>query len=150
MNGEAYQPPEQITGFIDESNRKFSIEERSIAEILASEGKHIKALAETGDIGRFADALVSDQPVSGGTAGILTEFKHLRPGAASTTIRNVINNSTRKGGQARHIFLYAAGSGLTETEAKAGLARARGIARGRLDSVRIIGDGFDVASTDFE
>lgn len=150
MNEDAHHQPERTTGSIDESGRTFSIEERNIAEILASEGKYIKALAEIGHIGRFADALVSDQPVSDDTLGILVEFKHLRSGAASTTIRNVVNNSIRRGGQARHIVIYAAGSGLTELEANAGLARARGIARGRLDSVRIIGDGFDVTSADFE
>ncbi len=37
-----------------------------------------------------------------------------------------------------------------QAEATRGLARARNITRGKIDSVRIIGDGFDVTSQDFK
>jgi hypothetical protein len=93
--------------------------------------------------------LVGDQPLSKEYPGIQTEFKVLFKNATSATVRNSINNSIRRGGQARHIILYAVGYGLVEAEAVRGLARARSITRGRVDSVRIIGDGFDVISTDF-
>jgi hypothetical protein len=62
--------------------------------------------------------------------------------------RDVINNSVRKGGQARHVIINAIGSGLTKDDALKGIARAMGISRGRIDSIRIIGDGFDVTNGD--
>jgi len=48
------------------------------------------------------------------------------------------------------MIIDARGSGLTEAEAKRGLARAKNITRSRIDSVRVIGDGFDITSTDFQ
>jgi hypothetical protein len=149
LDTDASKPTAHAHGSIDESERKFSLEERKIAEILESEGKHIRALVEGEQAGRVADALVGEQPLSKEYPGIQTEFKVLYRNATSATVRNSINNSIRRGGQARHIILYALGSGLSEVEGERGLARARSITRGRVDSVRIIGDGFDITSTDF-
>jgi len=56
--------------------------------------------------------------------------------------RNSVNNSIRRGGQARNIVIDARGSGLWEVDAIAGLARLRGISSGRLDYVSVIGDDF--------
>lgn len=42
--------------------------------------------------------------------GIKTEVKTLDPGATSATIRNTVNNSLRRGGQAREIIIDARGS----------------------------------------
>lgn len=92
--------------------------------------------------GRKADALVD---------GVRTEFKRADPpkGQATTSdsVRNAINASLRKEGQARHIIYDARGSGLTREEAERALRRIAGITRGKLDSVRIIGDGFDLTRT---
>ena len=86
--------------------------------------------------------------------GVRTEFKTPHPKAGkitdNNTIKNEISNSIKDDGQARHMIIDARGSGLTETEAWRGLARARKITGGKIDSVRIIGDGFDIPSTDFE
>ena len=82
--------------------------------------------------------------------GVPTEFKTASPGASSATIKNEINDSVRREGQARHIIIDARGSGLTEIEARRGLARAKGISRGKIDSVRIISESFDLISTDFK
>jgi len=128
------------SGQIDESERRFSPEERRIAEILVREGRMVSAKAEVKHK-RMGDAIVD---------GTLMEFKSLTTTTAdSETIRNTINNSIRRGGQARHIIIDARRSGLTEVEAIRGLARVRNITRGMMDSVRIIGDRFDVTSTDF-
>lgn len=108
--------------------------------MLASEGKTVKSLLETNQ-GRTADAEVDSIP---------TEFKSLLIGATNGTVKNLINSSIRRGGQARHIIIDARGSGLTEAEANLGLQRAKNISRGKLDSVRIVGDGFDLISTDFQ
>lgn len=101
----------------------------------------MKALPETGTARRYADAEVD---------GIPTEFKTASPGASSATIKNEINDSVRREGQARHIIIDARDSGLTEAEARRGLARAKGISRGKIESVRIIGQGFDLISTGFK
>ena len=48
------------------------------------------------------------------------------------------------------MIIDARSTGLTEEEARRGLARASGITRGRIDSVRVIGDGYDVTATNFK
>jgi Contact-dependent growth inhibition CdiA C-terminal domain len=126
-------------GIIDESQKTFSEPEKRIAEILAKEGKNVKSLAETSDSGRNPDAEVD---------GIPAEFKNLEMGAKDTTVKNVINSSIRRGGQARNIIIDARGSGLTEIEANQGLVRSKNITRGKLDTVRIIGDRYDITFTD--
>lgn len=125
----------------DESERTFTAQERRIAEKLVSEGRQVKALPETGTGSRYADAEVD---------GISTEFKTVRPGASSATNKNEINDSVRGKGQARHMIIDTRDSSLTEAETRRGLARAKGISRGKIDSVRIIGQGFDFTSTDFK
>jgi hypothetical protein len=48
LDSDASKPSARARGSIDESERKFSLEERKIAEILESEGKDVKALVEGG------------------------------------------------------------------------------------------------------
>jgi len=134
--------PKQLTegpakaGSVDETNAKFSPEERRIADVLASEGKTVEATPRSKTEGvRTRDASVDGRP---------TEFKTMDPGADSATVRNEVNNSIKGGGQARDMILDARGSGLSEAEATRGLNRVTGITRGKIDSVRIIGDGYDV------
>lgn len=128
------------SGSIDESERKFLESEKAIAELLKAEGQTVKALPETSSGGRNADAEAD---------GIRTEFKSIQPGSTSATVKNQINNSIRRGGQARNIIIDARDSGLTLAEANRGLERAKNISRGKIDSVRIIGDDYDITSTEF-
>ncbi|HLP87533.1 MAG TPA: hypothetical protein VK184_02865 [Nostocaceae cyanobacterium] len=131
-----------VSSSIDESEKKFSPQERKIAEVLEKEGHYVKAKKESEVDGeRTADAEVN---------GILAEFKSFGSGATNGTVKNVINKSIKRGGQARYIIIDARGSGLTEAEAIQGLERVKNITRGKLDSVRIIGDGFDITSKDFK
>jgi hypothetical protein len=92
--------------------------------------------------GRKADALVD---------GVRTEFKRANPPKGKVTtsdsVRNAINDSLRGKVQARQIIYDARDSGLTREEAERALRRIAGITRGKLDSVRIIGDGFDLTGT---
>jgi hypothetical protein len=126
---------------IDESQRKFEPEELEIAKILDGEGKDVIALpVDNSKPGRFADSEVN---------GVRTEFKNPEPGADNSRIKNEVNNSLRRGGQARHIIINAKGKGLTLPEAHRAVARIRGISNGRLDSLRIIGDDFDITETNF-
>ena len=123
-------------GTIDESGRTFTPEEGKIASKLAAEGKDVKALPENNPTGvRNPDALVDGKP---------TEFKTPAPGANSNTIKNEVSSSIRGTGQARNIVIDAENSGLTQVEAERALNRIAGIQNGKLDSVRIIGKGFDL------
>jgi hypothetical protein len=141
-NGNNGKPVNLKKRRIDESERKFSKAERKIAEYLDDRGHLVKALKEDHRApGRKADAEVD---------GKRTEFKSLDPGATDSTVKNTVNDSVRRGGQARNIVIDARDSGLSEEAARKGLARAGGITRGRVDSVRIIGDGYDITSTDFK
>ncbi len=140
MTDHTNQPTPPASGSIDESEREFSQPEKAIAQLLAIEGKTVKALSEKPDEGRNADAEVD---------GVSTEFKSLVLGATNPTVKNAINNSIRRGGQARDIIIDSRGSGLTETEARTGLQRAKNITRGKIDSIRIIGDRYDITATDF-
>jgi Contact-dependent growth inhibition CdiA C-terminal domain len=126
---------------IDESQRKFEPNELEIAKLLETEGKDVVALPVDNSLpGRFADSEVD---------GVRTEFKNPDPGADNGRIKNEVNNSLKRGGQARHIIINAKGKGLTLPEAQRAIARIRGISRGRLDSLRIIGDDFDITETNF-
>lgn len=126
-------------GMIDESLRPFTARERLIAVVLATEGKTVQAIPESLIPGeRSADAWVEGHPA---------EFKSLAPGATSGTVRNVINASMKRGGQARDIIVDARGSGLSQAEAVRALARIRGIARGRIDRIRLLGDDYELSHT---
>jgi hypothetical protein len=116
-------------------NCNFSAAEQAIADYLTVLGRKVTPNTLQGVIGagRQGDALID---------GVLHEFKTLAPGATSSTIRNVVNNSIRRGGQARNIVIDARGSGLSEADALEGATRALGISRGRIDNISIIGDGY--------
>ena len=109
--------------------------ERAVAEYLEDLGHKVtkNTLEGVEGAGRQGDAFVN---------GIKHEFKALDPGPTANTIKNVVNNSIRKGGQAREIIIDARGTGLTEEIAKEGTFKALGISRGKLDGLTIIGDDF--------
>jgi hypothetical protein len=106
-----------------------------IDEYLRNRGRKVEPnpLEGTNGAGRQGDRIVD---------GVKTEYKTLEPGATSSTVRNVVNASIRRGGQARQIVIDARGSGLTEPAAREGVARAAGIVRGLVDKLEVIGDGF--------
>ena len=116
-------------------NKGFSPGESSIANYLQGLGRNVRSNPREGvqGAGRQGDALVD---------GLLTEFKTLQSGASSNTIRNVVNNSIRRGGQARQIVIDARGSGLSSANARVGINRAFGISRNRVDYISVIGDDF--------
>jgi len=110
-------------------------EEREIARYLDAVGRQVRPNPVEGasGMGRQGDAFVD---------GVLHEFKTLEPGATSATIKKVVNDSIRRGGQARYIVIDARATGLGRTEAQRGIFRALGVARGLLDRVTVIGDGY--------
>jgi len=113
----------------------FNSNERAIADYLRALGRTVSRnpLEGTQGAGRQGDAYVD---------GLLHEFKTLDPGATEGTIKNTVNNSIRRGGQARNIVIDARGSGLSRDNAQSGLYKALGITRGRVDHITVIGDGF--------
>jgi hypothetical protein len=132
-----------VAGSIDESARIFSSRERPLAELLAAEGRNVKARREPSPQTRGvrnADAEVD---------GVVTEFKKPDPGATENTVVGRVQESLRRQGQARYIIIDARGSGLTSADASLAYRRLLGVGRGRLDSLRVVGDGFDTTFTGF-
>ncbi|MFF0080715.1 PrsW family glutamic-type intramembrane protease [Streptomyces canus] len=121
-------------GSIDESEKAFSPKELRIAEVLQSEGKMVRAVRESRVDGRkTADSTVD---------GVPTEFKTLDPGAAANSVKNTLNTAKK---QAADAIVDARGSGLGEEGARDGLEKfLRNNPPGRMKSIRIIGDGYDV------
>jgi hypothetical protein len=113
----------------------FSPQEQAIADYLEGLGRTLEKNRREGveGAGRQADALVD---------GRLHEFKTLDPGATSATVRNVVNDSLRRGGQARDIVIDARGSDLDRQMAEKGVARAFGIAGDKVDNIAIIGEDY--------
>lgn len=126
--------PDEEPGSIDESAKPFNAKERKVAELLESEGKHVKALKESDVDGvKTPDAEVDGTP---------TEFKSLSPGARANTVKNQLNAAKR---QARDAVVDSRGTGLTESEAQEGLRRFLKLnGENRMDYIRIVGDGFDI------
>jgi hypothetical protein len=117
-------------------NSYFTVAEQRIAEFLSGLGKTVvkNPLEGVPGAGRQSDAIVN---------GLNTEFKTLvGPSATSSTVRNVVGNALKNGGQGRNYVLDARGSGLSFEEAQRGVARAIGAAPGKIDEISIIGDGY--------
>jgi hypothetical protein len=125
------------TGTIDESASSFSPAERKIAERLAKEGHDVTALKPSTEPGvRTPDAVVDGTP---------TEFKTIQaPSPTSTRIMRVLDDSARRGGQAREIVIDAEGTPLTREAALEGIKRFKGLGKDAYDKIIIWGDGWTV------
>jgi hypothetical protein len=64
-------------------------------------------------------------------------------------VQNAVSKSLKGGGQARNIIIDGRSTGLTLAEANRTVARVRGITKANLDSLRILGDDFDIMATGF-
>ncbi len=149
--GEFASRGSEIAGTVDEASRPFLSSEKTTAERLKGEGYDVKSLPEINNGGRNSDSLVTDLQTGKQTR---VEFKALEglkvnsePSDSNSVIRSV-QDSLKRGGQARHIIFDASGSGLSQEEALRSFRRVGGVEGGKLDSLRIVGDGFDV-STEF-
>ncbi|VVJ24135.1 Uncharacterised protein [Amycolatopsis camponoti] len=127
------------TGVIDQSESTFNQAERKIAERLAGEGHDVKALKPSTEPGvRTPDALLDGTP---------TEFKTIEatdPG--STKVMRVLDDSARKGGQAREIVVDAEGTSLTREAALEGVQRFKGLRKDAYDKIIIWGDGWTIVA----
>lgn len=127
------QPSRPKTGKLDESRKQFNQKEHLIAKLLVAEGRHVEAVPESKvDSVRTPDALVDDVPV---------EFKSLKPSASPGSIKNALNTAK---GQAPNAIIDARGTRLTEDGAREGLDRFLRHNPGRMNSIRILGDGYEI------
>lgn len=126
-------------GRLDEAARRLSHEELAAARILAADGHDVRSLDE-GRNGRRPDLAVCDTTV---------EVKSFRPTderGRPPSDRSVFNKLVDAAGQSRNVVLIGYGSGLTADTVRAGLARYAADRRRTpgLDSIRALGDGFDL------
>ncbi len=130
-------------GVVDERARRLSHEEMAVADRLASEGHHVRSLPERRGRGRVADLEACGVAVEVKSWLSLTE----RNGRAPSP-RSILNKLVQAGRQAPTVVLNGYGTGLTVGAARLGMAlySARPDA-GLLSSVRVLGDGFDLAWT---
>ena len=77
-----------------------------------------KGDTEPGSLGKALICVREFESRHGAVDGVLHEFKSLASGATSNTIRNSVNNSIKRGGQARNLVLDARGTGLARAEAE--------------------------------
>lgn len=129
------------SGALDESARRLSHEEYAVARLLAGEGHDVRSLAESRRGGRCSDLLVCGTPVE------VKSFIPLSERRREPTPQSVLNKLLDAGGQASHVVLVGTGSGLSPSTARRGLARYSVGDRAvpRLTSVRVVGDGYDLA-----
>jgi len=128
-------------GVVDERARRLSHEEMAVATRLASEGHHVRSLSEGRPRSPVADLEACGVPVEVKSWLSLAE----RDGRAPTS-RSVVNKLLDAGRQAPVAVLNGYGTGLTAGVARSGMAlyAARPDA-GSLTTVRVLGDGFDLA-----
>lgn len=122
-------------GTIDQSESTFNQAEQKIADRLAAEGHDVKAVKPSNEPGvRRPDATVDGTP---------TEFKTVKaPEPTSTKILRMLDDSARRGGQAREIVIDAEGTSLTKEAALEGMRRFQGLGKDAYDKIVVWGDGW--------
>lgn len=126
-------------GALDESARRLTHEEYAVARLLVGEGHDVRSLAESRQ-GRTPDLEACGRPVE--VKSWPRSDERIRvPGPQS-----VYNKLCQAVGQSDTVVLYAQGSGLTPASARRGVAMfASDRRRAELSTVRVVGDGFDLA-----
>lgn len=120
-------------GLLDQRGRRFTSSEYRIARTLADRGHGVVAVAESPVFRQKSpDADVDGEP---------TEFKTLDPGATHQTVNDCLG---RAKAQAPNVVVDGRGSGLTERDARRGLVRFVGAHAGRVRSIRVLGEGFEL------
>lgn len=119
---------------IDQSASTFNANELKVANTLADEGKHVKAVPRSTE--RTPDAEVD---------GVPTEFKTIQSDTPnSATVRNTLNSSAKDGGQAREIIIDSRQAPLNQAEAERGISRFLGQGKDAYDRIIIWGRGWVV------
>lgn len=126
---------------MDETARRLMHEELAVARLFVAEGHEVRSLPESRRGGRKPDLLV---------CGTTVEIKSFAPEVERRrlpTPQSVYNKLVDASGQSPNAVLLAKGSGLTESAARRGVARYAAEPRSEkpLSTVRILGDGFELA-----
>ena len=127
---------------LDETARRLSHEELAAARLLVGDGHDVHSLPESRRGGRRPDLLVCGETVE------VKSFAPMEERSRRPTAQSVYNKLVDASGQAPHAVLIAYGSGLSETAARQGVARYAAASRRSapaLSSVRVVGDGYDLA-----
>ncbi|HVA74251.1 MAG TPA: hypothetical protein VNF71_06765 [Acidimicrobiales bacterium] len=128
-------------GSLDESARRLSHEELRVARTFAGEGHDVKSVPERRGSGRTADLEVCGTPVEVKSWLALSDRRGVAPSP-----RSVVNKLISAEGQSAVVVLSAAGSGLSASDASAGVARYATLRpRSNISSVRVMGDGYDLS-----
>jgi hypothetical protein len=119
-------------GRLDESARRLSHEELAVARLLVREGHDVRSVA-TG-LEKSADLTVCLRE---------TEIKTPQLGATRATVNNELRRARNQG---TDVIIDARHSGLQRLPAQQGVADFAGrFDRGRVESVRVLGAGFDLS-----
>jgi hypothetical protein len=132
----AHGHPDGRPGTLDESARRVSWAELTVARVLVGEGHKVRSLPE-----RRGDGPTADFDV----CGVTTEVKTLDPGATARTLVNALRRAREQG---RAVIVDATGSGLSRPLAERGVRQfAAGGELGRIGQVRVLGTGFTLSFT---
>jgi hypothetical protein len=130
--GPHHRHPPGHRGRLDESARRLSHEELAVARLLVKEGHDVRSVA------------TAEQPTPDLTVcGRMTEIKTPRLGATGATVNNELRRARRQGAD---VIVDARQSGLHRLAAQKGVADFAGRTdRGRIETVRVLGAGFDLS-----
>ena len=113
----------------------FNERERKLVDYLRARGHVVRRNVFPNPNGRVADSEVDGERVE------LKGFDTSEPN--SSTIRNSVNDSKRRGGQAAFVIFDARGTSLTKEEALRGIRRGLGLGS-LVTKIRIVGDTYDI------
>lgn len=126
---------------LDESARRLTHSEYAVAVQLAAEGHRVRSLPDRRGAGRVPDLDVCGTGVEVKT-WLPPEDRSGRP----PTARSVFNKLADARGQGATAVLWAKGSGLQALDAQRGVELFAASGRfGGITTVRVLGDGFDLA-----
>lgn len=131
----------RVGASLDESARRLTHSEYAVAVQLAAEGHRVRSLPDRRGAGRVPDLDVCGTGVEVKT-WLPPEDRSGRP----PTARSVFNKLADARGQGATTVLWAKGSGLQALDAQRGVELFAASGRfGGITTVRVLGDGFDLA-----
>lgn len=131
-------------GTYDETARRVDHPEYAVAQLLVREGHHVRSLPERAGSGKTSDFVACGVMVEVKAFQSLSE-RHGRPPSAEGVVNKLVTASE----QGAVGVVWAGASGLSAASARAGYVmyclHAVGHGLGRLRSVRVVGEGFDIS-----
>lgn len=131
-------------GTYDESARRVSHSEYAVAQLLVQEGHHVRSVPESRGAGKTPDFVACGALVEAKSFESLAERRGRPPSAEG--VANKLMQASEQGAVG---IIWAGASGLSQATARAGYllycrhAVVHGL--GKLESARVVGEGFDVS-----